>query len=229
MGRRDAGTALTFLPGGCGIGAGLSSHHFVSPEMLSMDSTSRKEHHIINVLGWCGGEEKCRMSPPDREKTLRLFISGHFYHELHLLHLHSTRCRKLSAWKTQRDGGSSTLIAPSPPPAHLIPASPAPSATSTLHQRHLVQPCPGTCRALLVQPSSGVPPSLAMPNSSHRATNGRTYPATQDRSLKDVWRLSVVAGHRIPTSSTARASLPQGQPLGATLPPIPRLQPLPYL
>lgn len=45
--------------------------------MLSMDSTSRKEHHIINVLGWCGREEKCRMSPPDREKTLRLFISGH--------------------------------------------------------------------------------------------------------------------------------------------------------
>lgn len=31
----------------------------------------------LNVLGWCGGEEKCRMSLPDREKTRRLFISGH--------------------------------------------------------------------------------------------------------------------------------------------------------
>lgn len=194
-----------------------------------MDSTSRKEHHIINVLGWCGGEEKCRMSPPDREKTLRLFISGHFTTNC-ICSICIRRAAESSA-RGKRSGMEGA--APSVPPLPLLPISSLPHQPPvpppTVHQRHLVQPCPGTCRALLLQPSSGVPPSLAMPNSSHRATNGRTYPATQDRSLKDVWRLSVIAGHRIPTSSTARASLPQGQPLGATLPPIPRLQPLPYL
>lgn len=196
-----------------------------------MDSTSRKEHHIINVLGWCGGEEKCRMSPPDREKTLRLFISGHF--TTNCICSICIRCAAESSARGKRSGMEGA--APSLPPLPLLPISslphqpqvpPPPSISATWSNR--AQEPAGLYHC------SGVPPSLAMPNSSHRATNGTTYPATtypatQDRSLKDVWRLSVVAGHRIPTSSTARASLPQGQPLGATLPPIPRLQPLPYL
>lgn len=122
MGQRDAGTALTFLPGGCGIGAGLSSHHFVSPEMLSMDSTSRKEHHIINVLGWCGGEEKCRMSPPDREKTLRLFISGHFTTNC-ICSICIRRAAESSA-RGKRSGMEGA--APSLPPLPLLPISSLP-------------------------------------------------------------------------------------------------------
>lgn len=42
-----------------------------------MDLTSHKEHHIIKCLGLAHGEEKCGMSPADREEDLMLFIREH--------------------------------------------------------------------------------------------------------------------------------------------------------
>lgn len=42
-----------------------------------MDLTSRKEHHIIKCLGLAQREEKCGMSPADREEDLMLFIREH--------------------------------------------------------------------------------------------------------------------------------------------------------
>lgn len=198
--------------------------------MLSMDSTSRKEHHIINVLGWCGREEKCRMSPPDREKTLRLFISGHLPQTAFSPFAFDTlqkaqRMENAAGWREQH------------PQCPCSPSRPShPFLTS--HKCHLHHPSvpfgpfvtrnqQGSITATKLRgPTKG--PS-AMPYSSHCATNGRTYLATQDQSLKDVWMLSVIAGYQIPSSRAARASLPQGQPLGATLPSIPWPQPLPYL
>lgn len=44
---------------------------------ISMDLTSRKEHHIIKCLGLAQREEKCGMSPADREEDLMLFIREH--------------------------------------------------------------------------------------------------------------------------------------------------------
>lgn len=42
-----------------------------------MDLTSHKERHIIKCLGLAHREEKCGMSPADREKDLMLFIREH--------------------------------------------------------------------------------------------------------------------------------------------------------
>lgn len=42
-----------------------------------MDLTSHKEHHIIKCLGLAHWEEKCGMSPADREEDLMLFIREH--------------------------------------------------------------------------------------------------------------------------------------------------------
>ena len=42
-----------------------------------MDLTSHKEHHIIKCLGLAHREEKCGMSPADREEDLMLFIREH--------------------------------------------------------------------------------------------------------------------------------------------------------
>lgn len=42
-----------------------------------MALTSHKEHHIIKCLGLAHGEEKCGMSPADREEDLILFIREH--------------------------------------------------------------------------------------------------------------------------------------------------------
>lgn len=194
-----------------------------------MDSTSRKEHHIINVLGWCGGEEKCRMSPPDREKTLRLFISGHLPQTAFSPFAFDTpqkaqRMEKAAGWREQHPH---CPCSPSHPP-HPFLTSPE-RHLSTLHQCHncdqepaRLQHCNqalGSHQALPC-PTAATGPPMAGPILDL---------STQDQSIKDVWRLSVITGYQIPASSTARASLPQGQPPGATLPSIPWLQPLPYL
>lgn len=42
-----------------------------------MDLTSHKERHIIKCLGLAHREEKCGMSPADREEDLMLFIREH--------------------------------------------------------------------------------------------------------------------------------------------------------
>ena len=42
-----------------------------------MDLTSHKEHHIIKCLGLAHWEEKCGMSPADREEDLMLLIREH--------------------------------------------------------------------------------------------------------------------------------------------------------
>lgn len=44
---------------------------------ISMDLTSHKERHIIKCLGLAHREEKCGMSPADREEDLMLFIREH--------------------------------------------------------------------------------------------------------------------------------------------------------
>lgn len=76
--------SLTFVPGAGGDDAGppapgwaLCPPFCEGWRYLAWAAHPVRSTTSLNVLGWCGREEKCRMSLPDREKTRRLFISGH--------------------------------------------------------------------------------------------------------------------------------------------------------
>ena len=91
-----------------------------------MDLTSHKEHHIIKCLGLAHGEEKCGMSPADREEDLMLFIREHlpetafspFALDTAPLPLQSAH----SKWT--RAEGEDSFLAPAPKLCSLSPRSP---------------------------------------------------------------------------------------------------------
>lgn len=85
-----------------------------------MDLTSHKEHHIIKCLGLAHWEEKCGMSPADREEDLMLFIREHLP-ETAFSPFALDRAVHASKWtRAEREG---SFLSPAPRLCSLSPGS----------------------------------------------------------------------------------------------------------
>lgn len=81
-----------------------------------MGLTSHKERHIIKCLGLAQREEKCGMSPADREEDLMLFIREHLPETAFSLFALDTAPLPLESAHRRADSGGKGTLPPYPPP-----------------------------------------------------------------------------------------------------------------
>lgn len=120
-----------------------------------MDLTSHKEHHIIKCLGLVHREEKCGMSPADREEDLMLFIREHLPETAFSPFALDTAPLPLQS--AHRRGHTQKANAPSDPPPrfvhHLL-------SLGSIQALVYMMPCPTTFFSLCCgQPSIFLPQS----------------------------------------------------------------------
>lgn len=97
-------------------GAGLNPFPpFCASGDISMGLTSHKERHIIKCLGLAQREEKCGMSPADREEDLMLFIREHLPETAFSLFALDTAPLPLESAHRRADSGGKGTLPPYPP------------------------------------------------------------------------------------------------------------------
>lgn len=106
-----------------------------------MDLTSHKEHHIIKCLGLAHREEKCGMSPADREEDLMLFIREHLPETAFSPFALDTAPLPLQSAHRHADTGRKRTL------PEILPPRFVPCPLNLTHTQATVSrtPCPVTC------------------------------------------------------------------------------------